>query len=147
MEVNTVTLTGRTSRFTKSENLLFCLFLIVLFAGILFSQNQKQSVPEQNPNEDFKIAVKSRLVVLPVSVTDKDGNFLTGLDKQSFQVFEDGRPQKVSLFTQEDSPVTVGLIVDHSRSMKMRMPAVAAAINAFANSSNPQDEMFVIDFN
>jgi VWFA-related protein len=85
--------------------------------------------------------------VLPVSVTDKDGNFVSGLGLPDFRVYEDGRLQTVTSFQQEDTPVTVGLIVDHSRSMGPKLRDVAAAVYAFARSSNPQDEMFVVDFN
>ena len=91
--------------------------------------------------------MKSELVVLPVSVTDAGGNIVLGLKQQDFHVFEDGRPQEITLFRQGDSPVTVGLIVDHSRSMGLRLPEVATAVSAFARSSNRQDEMFVVDFN
>jgi Ca-activated chloride channel family protein len=69
------------------------------------------------------------------------------LTLEDFGVFEDGRPQKLTLFQQEDSPVTVGLVVDHSRSMGPKLAEVTAAVSAFAHSSNPQDEMFVVDFN
>jgi VWFA-related protein len=91
--------------------------------------------------------VKTELVVLPVSVTDTNGNVVSGLTQKNFSVYEDGRLQKVSMFRQGDTPVTVGLIVDHSRSMGPKLPEVAAAVSAFAQSSNPQDEMFVVDFN
>jgi VWFA-related protein len=87
------------------------------------------------------------LVVLPVSVTDAKGNFISGLNIQDFRVYEDGRLEKVASFQEGDTPVTVGLIVDHSRSMGPKLPEVAAAVSAFAQSSNPQDEMFVVDFN
>jgi VWFA-related protein len=87
------------------------------------------------------------LVVLPVNVTDAKGNVVSGLSQQNFRVYEDGRLQKVTSFQQGDTPVTVGLIVDHSRSMGPKLPEVAAAVSAFAHSSNPQDEMFVVDFN
>jgi VWFA-related protein len=93
------------------------------------------------------ISVKTDLVVLPVSVTDTNGNVVLGLSQQNFRVYEDGRLQKVSLFQQGDTPVTVGLVVDHSRSMGPKLSEVAAAVSAFAQSSNPQDEMFVVDFN
>jgi Ca-activated chloride channel homolog len=61
-------------------------------------------------------------------------------------VYEDGQLQRVSLFQQEDTPVAVGLVVDHSRSMGPKLAEVAAAIFSFARSSNVQDEMFVVDF-
>jgi VWFA-related protein len=66
---------------------------------------------------------------------------------EDFTVFEDARPQKLTLFQREDAPVTVGLVVDHSRSMGPKLAEVTAAVLAFAHSSNPQDEMFVVDFN
>jgi len=93
------------------------------------------------------IAVKTELVPLPVSVTDASGNVVAGLKLQDFRIYENGRPQDISLFEDGDNPVSVGLIVDHSRSMGAKLPAVAAAVAAFARSSNPQDEMFVVDFN
>lgn len=93
------------------------------------------------------ISVKTDLVVLPVSVTDTKGNVVLGLTDHDFRVYEDGRLQKVTFFKQGDTPVTVGLVVDHSRSMGSKLPEVAAAVSSFAQSSNPQDEMFVIDFN
>jgi Ca-activated chloride channel homolog len=62
-------------------------------------------------------------------------------------VFEDGQLQKLTVFEEGDTPVTVGLIVDHSRSMGAKLPDVVAAVTSFAHSSNSQDEMFVVDFN
>ena len=79
----------------------------------------------------------TELVVLPVSVTDANGNFISGLGLQNFRVYEDGRLQKVTSFQQEDTPVTVGLIVDHSRSMGPKLPEVAAAVAAFAQIEQP----------
>jgi VWFA-related protein len=93
------------------------------------------------------ISVKTELVVLPVRVTDAHGDLVSGLSQENFQVYEDGRPQKITVFQRGDTPVTVGLVVDHSRSMGPELPEVAAAVSAFAQSSNPQDEMFVVDFN
>ncbi len=94
-----------------------------------------------------KITSTTTLVVLPVNVTDAKGAFVSGLKPQNFKIFEDSRLQGITLFKEEDTPVTVGLIVDHSRSMGPKLSAVALAVNAFAHSSNPEDEMFVVDFN
>ncbi len=80
-------------------------------------------------------------------MTGANGSFISGLSLQNFRVYEDKRLQKITMFQQGDTPVTVGLIVDHSRSMGPKLPEVAAAVSAFAHSSNPQDEMFVVDFN
>jgi Ca-activated chloride channel homolog len=94
-----------------------------------------------------KIAVSVNLVLLPVNVTDTRGTFVAGLKLEDFRVMEDGQLQKLTVFDERDTPVTVGLLVDHSRSMGSKMPDVIAAVNSFAHSSNPQDEMFVVDFN
>jgi Ca-activated chloride channel family protein len=95
-----------------------------------------------------KIAVIASLVLLPVSVTDSRGAFVSGLKLEDFSVFEDGQLQKLSVFEEEDTPVTVGLVVDHSRSMGGgKLVGVVTAVSSFAHLSNPRDEMFVVDFN
>jgi Ca-activated chloride channel homolog len=94
-----------------------------------------------------KIAVTTNLVLLPVNVTDARGTFVPGLARQDFRVYEDGQLQTLTVFDEGDTPVTVGLVVDHSRSMGVKLPDVVTAVSSFAHSSNPQDEMFVVDFN
>lgn len=94
-----------------------------------------------------KIAATANLVLLPVKVTDSRGTFIPGLKLQDFRVYEDGQLQKLTVFEEEDTPVTVGLVVDHSRSMGSKLPNVVAAVYSFAHSSNPRDEMFIVDFN
>jgi Ca-activated chloride channel family protein len=94
-----------------------------------------------------KITVSANLVLLPVRVTDKHGTFVGGLKLQDFQVYEDRQIQELTVFEEGDTPVTVGLIVDHSRSMGPKLRDVITAVSWFAHSSNPQDEMFVVDFN
>lgn len=99
-----------------------------------------------NAPEQSKISVTTDLVVLPVSVTDSNGAFVSGLRAEQFRVYEEGRLQKVTLFDEEDAPVTVGVLVDHSRSMGPKLGGVRSAVFVFAHSSNPKDEMFVVDF-
>jgi VWFA-related protein len=98
-------------------------------------------------DDQAKIAVSVNLVLLPVKVTDAHGTFVSGLDSEDFRIFEDGQLQKLTFFEERDTPVTVGLVVDHSRSMGSKLPGVVTAVSSFALSSNPQDEMFVVDFN
>lgn len=101
---------------------------------------------QSNPADQATISVETTLVVLPVRVTGPHGDFVPGLTQEQFRVYEDGRRRPITLFQQEDSPVTVGMVVDHSRSMGSKLPGVSAAVSAFAQSSNPNDEMFVVDF-
>jgi VWFA-related protein len=89
----------------------------------------------------------STLAVLHVSVVDPDAGFVPGLPREAFTVAEDGRPQTIAFFDNDDTPVTVGLVVDGSGSMSSRHTAVVQAGMAFADSSRPDDEMFTICFN
>ncbi|HLK48471.1 MAG TPA: VWA domain-containing protein [Bryobacteraceae bacterium] len=96
---------------------------------------------------DYTIRSDVRLVLLDVSVTDARGSLVAGLPKDSFQVMENGRSQPITVFDNADIPVTVGLLVDESRSMGPKRPDVLAAADVFIKESNPRDEMFVLNFN
>ena len=89
----------------------------------------------------------SELVVLHVAVVDRHAGFVSGLPRDVFSVYEDDRPQAIAFFENEDTPVSVGLVIDSSGSMLRRRDAVIAAGMAFAESSHPDDEMFTICFN
>ncbi len=132
---------SRCGQVHKFSNISALLPLALLLFGSPSGRTQEPQAPSA-----AKISVTTNLVVLPVSVTDSNGKFVSGLRRESFRVYEDGAPQDVSLFAEEDTPVTVGLIVDHSRSMGNKLLPVSEAVAQFANSSNPQDEMFVVDF-
>jgi VWFA-related protein len=97
--------------------------------------------------EQYDISVHVNLVVLPVSVVNQKGMLVSGLQKSNFRVYEDGILQSIKDFHHEDIPVTVGLVVDRSGSMGRKLPEISAAALAFAHSSNPDDEMFVVEFN
>lgn len=92
-------------------------------------------------------SVRTEMVVLPVTVTDANGQIVAGLTADDFRVFDNGRRQPITMFRGGDVPATVGLIVDNSQSMRGKLPAVNAAIAAFAGSSRPDDELFVVGFN
>jgi len=126
---------------------LFVFLLLLLPIAAIVGQRFTLVSSAVGEDAQAKITLTSALVVVPVNVTDENGTFISGLKAQNFKVFEDGRQQDVTLFKEEDTPVTVGLIVDHSFSMGPKLPAVASAVDTFAHSSNPEDEMFVVDFN
>jgi VWFA-related protein len=89
----------------------------------------------------------SELVVLHVTVKDRRGAYVSGLPQEAFSVVEDGRPQAVRFFTDTDTPVTVGLLVDSSASMHPIRHVVIAGATSFAEASHPRDEIFALAFN
>ena len=100
-----------------------------------------------SPQEPVFKSGSSELVVLPVVVTDRHGRYVSDLPGEQFAVYDNGRRVPIELFTNEDTPVTVGLILDASGSMRPKLGEVLAAAMAFARSSNPQDELFAMRFN
>jgi Ca-activated chloride channel homolog len=125
------------------SRILGLLGLIALATSVLQAQSAPQPyLPESNP-----ISVSTNLVNLPITVTDRKGNFVDGLAKENFRIFENGRQGTISIFGRQDLPVAVGLVVDHSASMGPKLAEVSAAAEAFARSSNPQDHLFVVNFN
>ena len=119
---------------------------LTTYAGALEPQNDTAR-PTDERTDAYQISLNVDLVVLPVTVRDRQGGFASGLREQDFQVYEDGVKQAIRLFLHEDTPVTVGLVVDHSGSMKKKMPDVVAAARTFVRLSNPEDQMFVVNFN
>ncbi|MDD5544219.1 MAG: VWA domain-containing protein [Acidobacteriia bacterium] len=87
------------------------------------------------------------MVILRATVQNHKGVLVSGLGKDDFQVYEDGVLQQITYFTHQDIPVTVGLVVDNSGSMRPKRSEVIAAALAFARSSNSEDQMFVVNFN
>jgi Ca-activated chloride channel family protein len=120
---------------------------VLLFVLSPFSSAQV-APPDSGPDrENFRISVEVDLVVLQATVRDREGHAVKQLGQQNFEVFEDGRPQPIRLFRHEDTPVTVGLVIDHSGSMREKLADVTAGAQAFVHSSNPNDQMFVVNFN
>jgi Ca-activated chloride channel family protein len=91
-------------------------------------------------------SVRTEMVVLPVTVTDARGQSVAGLTSDHFRVYDDGKLQPIALFRGGDVPLTVGLIVDYSTSMRPKQAAAHAAIEAFAQSGREDDEMFIVSF-
>jgi Ca-activated chloride channel family protein len=98
-------------------------------------------------SQGYRISREVSLVVLPVSVTDREGHFVSGLDASNFRIYDEGHPEQVTLFQRDDIPVIAGLVVDRSESMAAQSQEVLEGAMAFVQSGNPQDLEFVINFN
>jgi VWFA-related protein len=131
-----------------ARNLLLCLIefvVLIAFPGAAWSQIT--SSPPQNPSSDsYTLRVDTNLVILNATVLNSHNALVSGLGKQDFQIYEDHVLQHIKNFSHEDLPVTVGLVIDNSGSMASKRTDVIAASLLFARSSNPQDQMFVVNF-
>ena len=89
----------------------------------------------------------TRLVVLPISVSDHSGKLVTNLPQKAFKVFENGAEQPIKIFKREDVPISLGIIIDNSGSMREKRQKVETASMDLVKASNPQDEVFIVNFN
>src|SRR5262245_44755048 len=112
---------------------------VALGAAVVWSQQQKEG--------PAVFTSDTRLVVCHTTVIDKTGHLVTNLTKDQFTVLEDGKPQEIKVFRREDIPVSLGLIIDNSGSMRDKRAKVEAANMALVKDSNPDDEVFVVNFN
>jgi len=103
--------------------------------------------PQPATPEEPTFSVGTRLVVLPVSVLDKSGKLVTDLKQNAFKVFENGVEQPIKIFRREDVPISLGIIIDNSGSMREKRQRVEAASLDLVRASNPQDEVFIVNFN
>lgn len=111
------------------------------------TERQTLPPPPADPNE-FRVSSEVDLVLLDVSVKDpKNGGFVANLKKDQFKVFENKTEAPISVFAAQDVPVTVGLVVDNSGSVRPKKPEIVTAALTFVTQSNPKDEVFVVNFN
>ena len=103
-----------------------------------------QGVPAPQPPATFR--AETRLVVLHATVKNTRGVEVTDLDERAFRVYENGKRQTITLFRRDDIPVSLGLVIDNSGSMRALRGRVEAAALAFVRASNPLDEVFVLNF-
>jgi Ca-activated chloride channel family protein len=95
----------------------------------------------------FTLSVDVDLAVFNITVLDSNHRPVPGLTINDFRIYEDGRQQQIRIFQPEDTPATIGLVIDNSGSMANKRRDVVNAALAFVNASRPDDEMFVVDFN
>lgn len=92
-------------------------------------------------------SARSDLVVLNVAVTDSRGGFVSGLPQDAFKIVDEGQPQKIEFFAEQDAPATIGLLIDASGSMLENRDRVVAGVTEFAKASHPDDEFLPLVFN
>jgi Ca-activated chloride channel family protein len=115
---------------------------LIALAAIALSAQSKNS-----QDEPATFRADTRLVVLHATVVDKGGRLLTNLTPKAFHVYENGAEQPIKKVLREDVPVSMGLIVDNSGSMRTKRQRVEASALALVKASNPHDEVFIVNFN
>jgi len=118
----------------------------LLILGVVSSPFSAQE-PKKSKDSDFTLSVDVNLVLLHVSVQDEKGELIKNLKREEFVVYEDKIQQEISLFREEDVPVSMGMVIDNSGSMRTKRERVNKAAMTFVRTSNPQDEIFLINFN
>ena len=104
-------------------------------------------VPQADDKSVFVFRKQVDEVLLHATVIDDKQHIITNLNKENFNVFENGHPQTISSFRHEDIPVAMGIVVDNSGSMREKRAKVNAAALNLVRSSNPNDEVFIVNFN
>ncbi len=116
-------------------------------AGGLALLSSGQTTPAIPDNGPATFTADTRLVLLPVSVADKNGKLITNLQREAFKVYENGAEQTIKIFRREDVPISLGIIIDNSGSMRDKRQKVETASLDLVKASNPHDEVFVVNFN
>jgi Ca-activated chloride channel family protein len=100
--------------------------------------------PDQPPKASIR--TDTNLVLVPVNVTDPLNRFVTGLDRNDFEVFEDGVRQAIVSFGNEDAPLSIGIVFDTSESMGNKLSISRLSVSEFFKTANPEDEAFLVEF-
>lgn len=107
----------------------------------------QQGSAVQQEGGGFIIRKQVQEVTLHATVVDERQRIVTSLDKDSFAIFENGEAQKITSFRREDVPVALAIVIDNSGTMRDKRPAVNQAALNLIKASNPQDQVFVVNFN
>ena len=120
------------------------LVLAAAFSQSVFAQETKEKVEQQEQQPTFKFG--TMLITVPVVVTDRYGRFVTGLNRNDFSVYEDGASQKIETFSSMESPFSVALLIDTSRSTQNKLAAIRKAALAFIKQLQPRDRVMIVTF-
>jgi VWFA-related protein len=110
-------------------------------------------VPRARPDEPStpapraNIRVDTNVVLVPITVTDPINRFVTGLDEDVFEVYEDKVKQKIVSFGSDDAPLSIGIVFDTSASMGSKLERSRLSVAEFFKTANPEDEAFLVEFN
>ena len=134
------------------------LFVVLLFPALTFQADldgpnvrmvparSRETRPRDANFPEPTLRIDSSLVLIPAQVTTREGSPITDLKRKDFRIFEDGAEQEVSYFAKDDAPVSIGLLLDSSGSMRNKKQKSSEAAAAFFRTANAEDEFFLIEF-
>ncbi|MGH9397279.1 MAG: VWA domain-containing protein [Terriglobia bacterium] len=144
----------RLSKIPGQFSALVILAALIAGAAAAVSARGQTSIPPgpQTPavekeNGQYVLHANTNLVVLHATVVNNKGQMIDDLGKNDFRVYENSVLQKLAVFSHADVPVTMGIVIDDSGSMRDKRPSVNAAALTFVKTSNPHDQVFVVNFN
>jgi Ca-activated chloride channel family protein len=138
------------------------LFVLLLFPALTFQSDlngpnaqiaptrSREGAPKSGLGDpsfpDQTLRIDSSLVLIPAQVTTREGSPIMDLKRKDFRIFEDGAEQEISYFAKDDAPVSIGLLLDSSGSMKNKKQKSSEAAAAFFRTANSDDEFFLVEF-
>ena len=134
------------------------LFVLLLFPALTFQSDldgpniriapvrSRENRPSDPSFPEPTLRVDSSLVLIPAQVTTREGSPIMDLTRKDFRIYEDGAEQKITYFAKDDAPVSIGLLLDSSGSMKNKKKKESEAAAAFFRTANAEDEFFLIEF-
>jgi len=136
----------------KNWTFIVAVFLLILLPAVMFARAGRGQNPQGNPADKSEkqptqtLKIDVDLVLVNATVTDSLNRYVSGLEANHFQVWEDKLEQKVEYFSAEDVPISIGVIFDVSGSMKDKISTARQAAATFLKTGNPEDEYFLVEF-
>lgn len=135
----------------KNWTFVVAVFLVMSLPAMILAragraQSPQQSAPSKSDQQAQTLKIDVELVLVNATVTDSLNRYVSGLEGEHFQIWEDKVEQKIEYFSAEDVPISVGIILDVSGSMKDKISTAVEAASTFLKSGNPEDEYFLTVF-
>jgi Ca-activated chloride channel homolog len=130
----------------KKKTIIVVMAILVATLQAVLLVYARQNEKPKTPSQSQTLKVDVDLVLVNATVTDPQNRYVTGLEQDHFQIWEDKLEQKIAYFSAEDVPVSLGVIFDISGSMKDKISTARDAAVTFLKTGNPDDEYFLVEF-
>lgn len=125
----------------KVSIIILILSLFLMIEPKMFAQNSQQTPDSKNDSAQSSLPVRLRVLIL-----DKDNNAVNDVKQEEFQIWEDGKPQSITLFSHDEIPISYGLLIDNSASLRSQLKSVADVSQKIIETNKADDETFILRF-